>query len=73
MDVHDIKTIEVNAPANGESKDEWVEEHVRQLQQIFQKWQQPMGIDDQAYRQHLVRELTDYWKDPLLKTFIESI
>ena len=73
MDVHEIKTIEVNAPANGESKDEWVEKHVRQLQQLFHQWQQPIGIDGQEYQKHLEKELTVYWDDPLLKTFIESI
>ena len=73
MDVNKINTIEADAPANGESRDEWVERHICQLQQLFQQWQQPMGIDCQGYRKHLEKELADYWKDPLLRSLIETI
>ena len=73
MDVHNINTIEVDAPARGECKEEWVEEHVRQLQQLFHQWQQPIGIDSHEYRKHLAEGLADYWEDPLLKSLIESI
>ena len=73
MDVHKNNTMEVDAPASSESRDQWVEKHAHQIQQLFHQWQQPMGIDDQAYREHLEKELAAYWHDPLLKTLIENI
>ena len=73
MDVHKINTIEVDAPVNSDGRDEWVKTHVRQLQQIFKQWQHPIGIDSQGYRKHLEKELAIYWKDPLLKSLIETI
>ena len=73
MDVHNNNTIEVDAPVSSKSRDQWAEQHARQLQQAFHQWQGPIGIDGQAYRKHLEKELTAYWDDPLLKTLIESI
>ena len=73
MDVQNNNTIRVDAPDNSQSRDEWVEKHVRQLQQIYKQWQHPIGIDGQEYQKHLEHELALYWDDPLLKTLIESI
>ena len=73
MDVHSDNTIEVNVPASNESRDQWIEKHAHQIQKLFHQWQEPMGIDGQAYREHLKEELAAYWEDPLLKTYIESI
>ncbi len=73
MDVQENDTIQVDAPASSESRDQWVERHSRQVQQLFQQWQHQIGIDDQAYQKHLEKELAVYWDDPLLKTLIESI
>jgi hypothetical protein len=73
MDVHNNNTIEVDAPTNSMSREQWIEQHARQVQQLFQQWQHPIGIDDQEYLKHLEKELADYWEDPLLKTLIESI
>ena len=73
MDVYQIDTIEVNSPTDRQIREEWIEEHVRHFQQIFKQWQQPIGIDEQAYRKHLEKELADCWEDPLLKTLIETI
>jgi hypothetical protein len=73
MDVHNINSIEVDASVSSKSRDQWAEQHARQVQQLFQQWQHPIGIDGQAYQKHLETELTAYWDDPLLKTLIESI
>ena len=73
MDVHTINTNGVDAPASSDDRDEWVKTHVRQLQQIYKQWQQPIGIDSQAYRKHLEKELAGCWGDPLLRSLIETI
>ena len=73
MDVHTINTNGVDAPASGDGRDEWVKTHVRQLQQIYKQWQQPIGIDSQAYRKHLEKELAGCWGNPLLRSLIETI
>ena len=73
MDDRQIETIEVNSPTGSHDRDEWVEKHVLQFQYIFKKWQKPIGIDEQAYREHLEKELAAYWQDPLLKSLIETI
>ena len=73
MDVQENNTIQVDAPASSEIRDQWIEQHARQVQQLFQQWQHPIGIDGQEYRKHLEKELATYWDDPLLKTLIESI
>jgi hypothetical protein len=72
MDAHKIKTTKVDEPVSNE-RDEWVNMHVHQLQQLFKQWQQPIGIDSQPYRRHLEKELAGYWKDPLLKSLVETI
>ena len=73
MDVQNNNTIQVDAPAGSKSRDQWAEQHARQVQQLFQQWQHQIGIDGQEYQKHLEKELTVYWDDPLLKTLIESI
>ena len=73
MDVHENITLEVDAPDSSESREEWVEKHIRQLQQIYKQWQGPIGIDGQAYRKHLEKELAGCWGDPLLRSLIETI
>ena len=73
MDVHTINTNGADAPASSDGRDEWVKMHVHQLQQLFKQWQQPIGIDSQPYRRHLEKELAGYWKDPLLKSLVETI
>ncbi|MFZ9024392.1 MAG: hypothetical protein ACO21J_09560 [Anaerohalosphaeraceae bacterium] len=73
MDVQNDNPIEVDASIQRKRRDQWIEQHARQVQQLFQQWQHPIGIDGQAYQKHLEKELTAYWDDPLLKTLIESI
>ena len=47
MDVHNVNAIEVDAPASSETREQWAEQHARQVQQLFQQWQHPIGIDGQ--------------------------
>ena len=55
-------------------KEKWAKEHACRLQQLFKKWQKPLGIDGKEYRKHLTKELGCYYCDePLLKSLVESI
>ena len=56
-----------------ENKYQWAEEHAYRLQDLFQQWQKPLGIDAEGYGKYLSKELLDYCDEPLLKSFIESI
>ena len=54
-------------------KEEWADEHARRIQQQFEQWQKPFGIDSAEYFRYLRRELLDSCEDPLKKSLIESI
>ncbi len=56
-----------------QEKQKWVEDHARRLQQIFEKWQNPLGINGSDYRKHLNDELSDGYDQPLRKSIIEKI
>ncbi|MCJ7693271.1 MAG: hypothetical protein MUO22_07630 [Sedimentisphaerales bacterium] len=56
-----------------EEKQKWVEEHARRVQQLFEKWQNPLGINGSEYRKHLSDELSDCYDQPLRKSIIEKI
>jgi ribosomal protein L32E len=73
MNDYEVKSVEVLAVNREQDKQEWVEEHARRLQQLFEQWQKPLGIDGAEYRRHLREELANCCNDPLLKSLIESI
>jgi hypothetical protein len=73
MDVYEVKSVEISAVNREQDKQKWAEEHARHLQQMFEQWQKPLGIDGAEYRRHLREELTSYCDEPLLKSLIESI
>jgi hypothetical protein len=73
MNTHKDNDNKIDSPACEESMDQWIEKYVDEMQKLFHQWQKPVGIDSRAYRQHLEKELANYWQDPLLKTLIESI
>ena len=54
-------------------KQKWVEEHARRLQHLFEKWQNPIGINGSEYRKHLADELSECYDQPLKKSIIEKI
>jgi hypothetical protein len=56
-----------------EEKEEWSEKHARRIQQRFEQWQKPLGIDSEEYLRHLRKELVDFCKNPLKKSLIENI
>lgn len=54
-------------------KQQWIEEHARRLQRLFEQWQNPLGINGSEYRKHLNDELSDCYDQPLRKSIIEKI
>ena len=74
MEAGQNQSVEVFAPGGSEEKKQkWAEQHAHLLQQVFEQWQKPLGIDGVKYRNHLKEELVNYCDNPLLKSFIESI
>ncbi len=54
-------------------KQEWADKHARRIQQRFEQWQKPLGIDSREYLRYLRKELVDSCEHPLKKSLIESI
>jgi hypothetical protein len=54
-------------------KEEWAERHARRIQQRFEQWQKPLGIDGQEYLKYLTKDLAKCCDEPLRKSLIESI
>ena len=74
MEVQHIQSIEISVSAiSKEEKRKWVEEHAGSLQQLFEQWQKPVGIDGEEYCKYLKDELGNYCDDPLMKSLVESI
>lgn len=59
--------------ADDKEKQRWAEEHARRLQQRFEQWQKPFGIDGAEYHRYLIEQLRDFYNEPLRKSLIESI
>ena len=56
-----------------EENEEWAETHARRIQQKFEKWQKPLGIDSEEYLRYLRKELIGICEHPLKKSLIEKI
>jgi hypothetical protein len=54
-------------------KEEWTDKHARRIQQRFEQWQKPLGIDGGEYISYLRKELLDFCENPLKKSLIDSI
>jgi ribosomal protein L32E len=54
-------------------KEEWADEHAHRIQQLFEQWQKPLGIDSGEYFRYLKKDLVDLCEDSLKKSLIESI
>jgi hypothetical protein len=54
-------------------KEEWSEKHARRIQQKFEQWQKPLGIDSEEYVKYLRKELVGFCEHPLKKSLIETI
>jgi len=54
-------------------KEEWAEKHARRIQQKFEQWQKPLGIDCEEYLRYLRKELVGFCEHPLKKSLIEMI
>ncbi len=54
-------------------KEEWAEKHARRIEQKFEQWQKPLGIDCEEYLRYLRKELVGFCENPLKKSLIEMI
>jgi hypothetical protein len=54
-------------------KEEWAEKHARRIQEKFEQWQKPLGIDCEEYLKYLRKELVGICEHPLKKSLIEMI
>ena len=54
-------------------KEEWAEKHARRIQQRFEQWKKPLGIDSEEYLRYLRKELVGFCKNPLKKSLIEMM
>jgi len=54
-------------------KREWAQLHAQRLNLLFEKWQQPLGIESDAYCDQLLEELLEACDDPLRKSLIETL
>jgi hypothetical protein len=74
MEVSRNKFVDLSDDAaDDKEKQKWVEEHARRLQQRFEQWQKPFGIDGAEYHRYLIEQLHDFYSQPLRKSLIESI
>ncbi len=64
--------LEIKRMLDGQ-RQQWVEEHAQRLKKLFEKWQQPLGIDDSEYTEYLRTELINCCEDELLRELIESM
>jgi len=59
--------------ASSEEKQEWVRIHALRIEELFEQWQKPLGIDGTDYSRALIKELSNCCDEPLRKSLIESI
>ena len=58
--------------SNSEEAKEWAEKHSVRIQNLYEKWQKPLGID-REYEEYLTKYLIKEYHDPLKKELYESI
>ena len=73
MELCEARSQEFCIAAGEEGQKKWAEEHAIRLQRLFEPWQKPLGIDGGNYGLYLKEELTSYYDEPLLRSFIESL
>lgn len=54
-----------------ETEEEWLEYHSNNIFRLWLKWQTPLGISRQ-YLERVKQELSEYYKKPLKRKFIET-
>ena len=59
--------------ASDKEKQEWAERHARRLEQRFEEWQKPLGIDGEEYYKYLKEDLCQCIDEPEWRSLIESI
>ena len=65
--------VEGKGMSGKEEKEEWVEKHACCIQQKFEQWQKPLGINSEDYLKYLRKELFGFCENPLKKSLIEMI
>ncbi len=68
-----VFAVEGKGMSSKKEKEEWSEKHARRIQQRFEQWQKPLGIDSEEYLRYLRKELVDFCENPLKKSLIENI
>lgn len=58
---------------NEHDKRRWAEKQARRLQGLFEQWLKVHGIDSQEFYNFEVKELLNYYEDPLRRSLIESL
>jgi len=74
MDVKHIDTYQCSTGKGcTDEKQQWIEDNARRLQHLFEKWQKPLGINNNQCRKYLTDQLNDYSENSLLRSLIDSI
>lgn len=74
MEVYQVQSSKFQShTADAEDKQKWAEQCARCIEQRFERWQKPLGIDGDEYLKYLTKDLINCCDDPLLKSLIESI
>ena len=55
-----IGALESKGMSSKKEKEEWAEKHARRIQQRFEQWQKPFGIDSEEYLRYLSKELAGF-------------
>ena len=54
-----------------ETEEEWLEHHSNNIFSLWQRWQTPLGISH-LYIERVIQELSEYYKEPLKRKFVEA-
>lgn len=54
-----------------ETKEEWLKHYSDQIFSLWLRWQTPLGIS-RLYIERVMQELSEYYKEPLKRKFIET-
>lgn len=55
---------------NENKKKRWIERYAELIFKSWQSWQSPLGVAS-GYRVQICRDLSEYYDDPMKRSFIE--
>ena len=73
LDIVITVALRVKGMSGKKENEDWAEEHARRIQQKYEQWQKPLGIDSEEYLRYLREELVGFCEHPLKKSLIETI